>query len=92
MLLFSHSVVSYSFVTLWTLSSPAGSFLSGIFQAKLLDWVAISSPSRDQTHVCCFGRRILYYGATQNHVLGEFFNFMKVKSLSHVQLFATHGL
>ena len=36
----------------------------GIFQARILEWVAVfffrgSSPSRDQTHVSCSGRRIL---------------------------------
>ena len=37
---------------------PLGSFLHGIFQARILEWVAISSsrgssPPRDQTHVSC---------------------------------------
>ena len=29
--------------------SPPGSSIHGIFQAKVLEWVAISSPPRDQT-------------------------------------------
>ena len=38
--------------------SPPGSSLQGIFQARILEWVAISSPRRsswprDQTHVSC---------------------------------------
>ena len=37
----------------------------GIFQARILKWVAISScrgssPPRDQTQVSCIGRQILY--------------------------------
>ena len=39
--------------------SPAGSSVHGIFQVRLLEWVAIyfsrgSSPSRDQTCISCF--------------------------------------
>ena len=48
------------------------SSVHGIFQARILEWVAISysrgsSWSRDQTHiswVSCIGRWILYYSAT----------------------------
>ena len=41
----------------------------GISQARILEWVAISfsrgsSWPRDQTHVSCIGRWILYYWAT----------------------------
>ena len=46
--------------------SPLGSFVHGIFQARILGWVAIfssreSSQPRDQTHVSCIGRLILYH-------------------------------
>ena len=49
--------------------SPPGSSVHGIFQARMLEWVAISSsrgPSqpRDRTHVSCIphiGRQILYH-------------------------------
>ena len=46
-----------------------GPFVRGIFQAKVLGWVAISSSSgssqpRDQTWVFCMGRQILYHCAT----------------------------
>ena len=49
--------------------SPPGSSVHGIFQARILERVAISysrgpSPPRDQTHVsciCCIGRQILYH-------------------------------
>ena len=52
--------------------SPPGSSFHGIFQAGMLEWVAISysrgsSGSRDWTHVSCIsfiGRQILYYWAT----------------------------
>ena len=36
---FSCSVVSVSFATQWT--SPRGSYVRGIFQAKILEWVVI---------------------------------------------------
>ena len=47
--------------------SPPGSSVCGIFQTRILEWVAISSSrgssqSRDQTHLSCIsyvGRRIL---------------------------------
>ena len=51
---------------------PPDSSVHGIFQARLLEWVAISSPrrssrSRDQTHISCLsctGRWVLYHCAT----------------------------
>ena len=51
-------------LTLWDPMdwSPPGSSVHGIFQAGILEWVAISF-SRDQTWiscVCCSGRWILY--------------------------------
>ena len=50
-------------------SSP-GSSVHGISQAKILECIAISlsrgsSPPRDQTHVLCIGRQILYHSATR---------------------------
>ena len=53
--------------------SPPGSSVHGIFQLRILKWVAIpssrgSSPPRDQTYVSCiscFGREILYLCTTQ---------------------------
>ena len=46
-------------------SSP-GSFVHGIFQARILEWVTISlfrgsSQTRDWTHVSCIDRWILYH-------------------------------
>ena len=50
-------------------SSPAGSFVHGIFQPRILESVAISSSRgsswlRDQNHISCSGRQILYHWAT----------------------------
>ena len=39
----AHSVVSDSFATLWTDYSLPGSSLRGILQARIVEWVAISS-------------------------------------------------
>ena len=49
--------------------SPSGSSVHGIFPARLLEWVAISSlgglsPPRDWSCVSCIGRWILYPWAT----------------------------
>ena len=49
--------------------SPPDSPVHGIFQAKLLKWVAISYsreslPPRDRTHISCIGRWILYHCVT----------------------------
>ena len=64
-------------------SSPSFSFC-GMFQARLLEWVAISSSReaswpRDQTHVSCIGRRILYRWATKK----------ALKYTGEIQLFLT---
>ena len=49
---------------------PPGSSVHGILQARILEWVAISSSMgssrpRDRTHVFCIGRQILYHWATR---------------------------
>ena len=49
--------------------NPPGSSVHRIFQARILEWVAVffsreSSRTRDQTHVYCIGRQILYHWAT----------------------------
>ena len=46
--------------------SLTGSSVHGILQARILQWVAISfsrgsSWPRDQTHISCIGRQILYH-------------------------------
>ena len=66
LLLLNHSVPL--FATPWT-CGPPGSSIHGISQARILEWVAISSsrgsfPTRDQTQVpcsSCSGRQILYH-------------------------------
>ena len=60
------------FETLWT--SPPGSSVHGISQARTLEWVAISffrgsSWSRDQPCRSCIGRWILYHWATQEAMI-----------------------
>ena len=50
--------------------SPPGSSVHGIFQARILEWVAISfsrgtSPPRAWTWVSCIGRQVLYHWATR---------------------------
>ena len=49
--------------------SPPGSSIHGIFQARILEWVAIAFSeqiflTRDQTQVSCIDRWILYHWAT----------------------------
>ena len=87
-----------------------GSSVHEISQARILEWIAISSSRgsswlRDRTCVSCNGRWILYHWATREaHQTQECLQSyshkmqacgvktslkMKVKSLSHVQLFAT---
>ena len=62
----SHSVVSDSLWSPGLYSSP-GSFVHGILQARILEWVACpfsrgSSLPRDQTCISCVGRWVLYLG------------------------------
>ena len=62
--------------------SPPGSSVYGISHARILEWVATSfsrrSPQpRDQNHISCIGRQILYHWATReahglNHVTLKF--------------------
>ena len=68
LLLFSHQVMSDSFVTPMD-CSPLGSSVHGISQAKILEWVALSSFygsswSRGQTCISWIGSQILYHWAT----------------------------
>ena len=68
----SHSAMSDS-CSLMDYSPPSSS-IHGILQARILEWVAISSSKgsrwpRDQTRVSCIsyiGRQILYHWATPN--------------------------
>ena len=63
----SYSVVSNS---LWPHGSPPGSFVHGILQERILEWVAIpfsrgSSRSRDQTQVSCIAGEFFTVWATR---------------------------
>ena len=59
--------------------SPPGSSDHGIFQARILEWVAMassrgSSPLRDQTFISCvsyIGRQILHHSATGKPIVGH---------------------
>ena len=67
------SSTSHTSLLCWAQSCPAvgdptGSSVHGIFQARILECVAISysresSRPGDRTHVSCTGRRILYHWA-----------------------------
>ena len=67
--LFSRTVLSNFFVTPRTVAHQALPSVHGIFQPRILEWVAISfskgsSWPRDWTCVSCICRRIVYQGAT----------------------------
>ena len=70
-------------------SSPPGSSVHGISQARILEWAAISFSSRsswprDHTHISCIGRQILSlwgtWEALNNHYLIHFHIFWKHRS------------
>ena len=73
------SAVSNSFVTSWTAACQTP--VHGISPARILEWAAISSSrgsswARDQTHISCNGRWIVYHWATfsrcetSQHIVG----------------------
>ena len=68
--------MSNSFATTWTVMNPARLLCPWWdFQARMLEWAATSfsrgsSQPRDQTHVSCIGRWILYYWAHQGSSFG----------------------
>ena len=74
-------------------SSP-GSFVHGIFQARILEWVAISSSRgsswpKNQTHVSGvsrIGRWILYHCATREAPLNNYCCFL----YSYIQFWVSH--
>ena len=64
-------LVAESCTTLWDPvdCSPPGSYVHGVSQARILEWVTISfsrgsSLPRAQTCISCIGRQILYHWAT----------------------------
>ena len=63
-----HALLCLSLCDPQVLYSPRGSSVHGTAQARILGWVAISSSRgcswlRDQTHIFCIGRPILYHWA-----------------------------
>ena len=80
----------YSFVTKLCLMlsdpmdcSPAGSSFHGILQARILEWVAISSSrgsswSRNLNHVSCIDRWVLYHWVTWGAPSYDLFNWKTV--------------
>ena len=70
-------LVTKSCLTVWDPMgcSPPGSSVRGIFQARILEWIAISfsrgsSQPSDRTHISCIDRWILYHWATwEAHLL-----------------------
>ena len=68
------------------LSSPPGSSDHGIFQAKILEWVAIFSSRESHPWVSCVscnGRQILYHRATQEAPSGSE-GHLKFQRLSNI--------
>ena len=68
--------------------SPSGSSVHGIFQARILEWVAIffyrgSSQSRAQTCISCTGRRILYHCSMWEalFIQDRFLYYLRIKPL-----------
>ena len=66
-----HAESLQSFPALWDLvdCSPSDSSVHRLLQARILEWITIpssrgSSPPRDQTHISCIGRQVLYHIAT----------------------------
>ena len=63
--------------------SLPGSSVHGIFQARILEWVAISfsmgsSRPRDRTHISWIGRRIFYHWATREGQARAYLVFTKI--------------
>ena len=81
-----YCVHAQSCLTLWDSMdcSPPGSSVHGIFQPRILEWVAISSPRgsswpRNQTCISCIGRQTLYHWATEppGKLTLEYYSAMK---------------
>ena len=83
-------------------NSPPGSSVHGIFQTRILKWVAISSFNgsswpTDWTHICsvsCIGRQILYHCATWEVQLNvEFKSIFSRSSFTFIKrLFSSSSL
>ena len=71
-----------------TLRLP-GSSVHGIFQARVLEWVAISfsrvsSQPRDWTHISCIGRGFLYHQHNQGSPISVWGHFKAVLAFCSV--------
>ena len=69
------------------LRSPSGSSVHGIFQARILEWVAISfsrrsSPPRDWTHVSCIVSKLFIDWATREAHCTVLINFISYFKMS----------
>ena len=81
-------LVTKSYLTLFVTPmdcSPPGLSVHGIFQARILDWVAISfsrgsSWPRDQTHISCIDRQIIYHWTTWEANYNQFLYLLKKKN------------
>ena len=67
-------------------SSPPGSSVNGISQARIVEWVAISfskwsSQSRDQTCFSCIGRWVLHHWASRETSASLYTRFFKSDKL-----------
>ena len=75
--------------------SLPGSYVHGIFQARILEWVAISSPRgssqpRNTTCISCPGRQILYRWVTREaHVYTNMYTVLK-HTVRHCLLATVH--
>ena len=66
--------------------SLPGSSVHGISQARILEWMAISSSRgssqpRDQIHISCIGRQVLYHRANGKITLSKLVDFQPCYSL-----------
>ena len=79
--------------------SPPGSSVHGIFQARILEWVAISSSrgsfqSRDRIHipcVSCISRRMLYHWSTWEAKWGGGNAYFWISSTTSIFWYFTEG-
>ena len=65
---------------------PPGSSVHRIFQARILEWVAVffssgSSQPRDGTHIFCIGRQVLYHWASRHLYNGILCSYFKMRML-----------
>ena len=90
MLLFSCWVVSHSFYDPMDCSLP-GSSVYGDLQARILEWVAISSSRRsswprDWTRISCIGRWAFYHWATRKAL----YIYIHTHTYTHTHMYITY--